>query len=125
MDWESILRVQSRLNTFDIEEAPLFLSVIDVGIYVKSVLPLCQFVHDIQERMGGRQPAFRRLQSLDYRSVGSQTDVVDGCKETDQRKPIGAMQAISDDCLTLQTLVVDIAPELFDSHRLANLYASK
>ena len=117
VDWDSVLRVQSQLSTFDLRETPPFRAVTDIDLNL--ILPFYEYMQEVQQRMGGRQPPFPQLEVLRYRSFAL-PNVPSPWEDPNLKILEAAIEMVATECSTVQKLIVDIVIDLRKSfpHRV-------
>jgi len=113
VDWKSILRIHSQLSAFDIKETPLFPAVTHLHLDPMRLF-YQRFLEQVQDRMGGRQPTFRKLKVLHYRSFSPSALFPTWDNESDPLFPGSRLKKIADECSTVQKLIVDIMIDLLE-----------
>jgi len=108
VDWDSVFRVQSHLNTFNLTETPPFHAVTHADLY--PILPFYEYLQEVHQRMGGRQPAFARLKVLHYRTFSALADDIYG--DLDRPDLHDSRQMVADECANIEKLIVNIAIDL-------------
>ena len=109
VDWDSVSRVQSQLSTFNVKEMPFFHTATHLDL--NPILPIYDYLKEVQLRLGGRQSAFEQLKVLRYWSfTPSPTWNWD---DPDPRVLEKARQMVGSECSTIQKLILDIEVDEF------------
>ena len=108
VDWDTVLRVHSQLDTFNLKETPPFHAVTRIDLY--PIFPLYEYLQEVQRRMGGRQPVFLNGKTLHYRTFSAPLHTVYG--EPDWPSLYDARQMVAAECANIRKLVIEISIDL-------------